>query len=192
MSDPNPEQSLYQIASQQAGYFTIAQAREAGFTRRQASYYAQTGRWTRIRRGIYRLPFYPASPHEDLFVAWLRTGESAAISHESALALYGLSDVLPQQIHLIVSRTTSRRHEGLQLHTPELAPDEVVHFEGLPVTTVARTIADVAANGLAEELVTQAIDQALERGLMSRQALLRMARCRGGRMLELVQRALKE
>ena len=66
MTEGNRDQRLYQVINQQAGYFTAAQARRAGYSRRQLSYYADRGRWTRVRRGIYRLVYYPNSPHEDL------------------------------------------------------------------------------------------------------------------------------
>ena len=41
-------------------------------------------------------------PNEDLFIAWLETGPNSVISHDSALALYDLSDALPAAIHLTV------------------------------------------------------------------------------------------
>ena len=111
---------LYQIAEDQAGYFTASQAQEAGFSWERLSYYVTTGRFSRIQRGIYRLVQFPASPYEDLFVAWLRIGLESVISHESALYLYDLSDVLPGEIHVIMPRSGSRRRKGLRLHTNQL------------------------------------------------------------------------
>jgi hypothetical protein len=55
------------------------------------------------------------------------------------------------------------------------------------VTTVPRTLADVAAAGLAEEKVRQAIREAIERGLTSPETLWRYARKRGGRFQTIVQ-----
>jgi len=185
-------EALYPIAEQQAGYFTAAQAKAAGYSQRQLTYYVKTHRFDRIRRGIYRLTHHPASANEDLFLAWLQVSPQAVISHENALALYELSDALPASVHLIVPPQTSRRHPGLLLHTNRLSTDEVTWFGGLPVTTVPRTILDVAASGLAEELVMQAIDQALQRGLVLANTLRTAAECRGGRARRLVQRALRE
>jgi len=81
-------------------------------------------------------------------VAWLKCGPKSAVSHESALALYDLSDVLPAGVHVTVPRTASRRRKGIRLHTSRLRPADVVKREGLPVTSVPRTIADVARAGL--------------------------------------------
>lgn len=181
---------LYRTAEAQAGYFTAAQARHVGFSRALLSYYAQTNLFERIRPGIYRLKRFPASPNEDLFVAWLRTGPQSVISHDSALVLYDLSDLLPDAIHLIVPRTASRRHPGLRLHTNRLQPEDVTHYAGLPVTAVQRTIVDMIASGLSEELVQQAIGDALRRGMVTADQLRDAANLQGGRALRLIEQAL--
>lgn len=178
---------LYEIAENQAGYFTARQAHSAGFSKERISYYVSTGRYSRIQRGIYRLVQFPGSPYEDLFVAWLKTGPDAVISHESALYLYGLSDVLPGEIHVIMPRTGSRRRKGIRLHTNRLNPDDVTRREGLPVTNAARTIIDVAASGIAEEHLRQAVYEAIRQGLADRDELLAMASRRSSR----VQRNIK-
>ena len=189
VSSPNHDQ-LYQIAETQAGYFTAAQARVAGFSPALLSYHVRADLFERIRPGIYRLNRFPASPHEDLFIAWLRVGPCAVISHDSALALYDLSDLLPNEIHVIVPRTVSRRHPGLRLHTNRLEPGDVTYYDGLPVTTVSRTIVDMAASGLSEELVWQAAAEALRRGLTTRDQLRTKASQRGGRVHSLVDKIL--
>ncbi len=181
---------LYEIAENQAGYFTASQAQEVGFSWERLSYYATTGRFSRVQRGIYRLVQFPGSPYEDLFVAWLKVGLEAVISHESALYLYGLSDVLPSKIHVIMPRTGSRRREGIQLHTNRLNPGDVTLREGLRVTSPARTILDVAASGVAEEQIRKAVREAIQQGLTDRERLLSMASRRGGRVLRLIDRIL--
>lgn len=177
---------LYDIAESQAGYFAAHQARACGFSWERLSANVKTGRFMRIRQGIYRLAQFPGSAFEDLFVAWLRAGAEAVVSHESALALYDLSDVLPAEVHLIVPRTASRRRRGMRQHTHQLEADEITFREGLPVTTVPRTLADVAAAGLADEQIRLAIEQALERGLTSEGEIVQYASKRGGRMARIV------
>lgn len=177
---------LYEIAESQAGYFTAKQAREVRFSWERLSSNVKNGKFLRVNRGIYRLIHFPGSAHEDLFVAWLRTGPNSTISHESALSVYELTDVLPGIIHVIVPRTASRRRKGLRLHTNRLKPEEITRREGLPLTTAVRTIADVAAAGLAEEQIRQAIREALQRGLASREELLVQAAHRGGRAAQII------
>lgn len=177
---------LYETAESQAGYFTASQAQGHGFSWERLSDNVKRGRFLRLFRGVYRLSHFPSSAYEDLFVAWLRTGLHATISHESALTLYNLSDVLPGEIHVIIPRNASRRRPGLRLHTNRLKPEERTIREGLPVTTPARTIADVAMDGLARELVVQSIREAVNRGLTSREELLAQADYRGGRARKII------
>ncbi|HNS51651.1 MAG TPA: type IV toxin-antitoxin system AbiEi family antitoxin domain-containing protein [Anaerolineae bacterium] len=184
--------ALYLAAEQQAGYFTAAQARQASFSRSLLSYHVGSGRFVRVRPHVFRLAQFPASSHEDLYVAWLEAGAQAVISHDSALALNDLSDLLPAQVHLTVPRTASRRRLGMTLHTKRLSPQEVTRYEGLPVTTIQRTLVDVAAAGLADEQVRLVIRQAVRRGLVTREALLALAAQRRGRLKHLIVEALKE
>ena len=182
---------LYETAENQAGYFTASQAQNCGFSWERLSDNVKRGRFMRLYRGVYRLTHFPSSPHEDLFVAWLRTGPQAVISHQSALSLYNLSDLLPGEIHVIIPRSASRRRSGLRLHTNSLKPEEITTREGLPVTTVARTIADVAIDGLAKELVVQAIHEAVNRGLTSQEALLAQADYQAGRAKRIIDETFK-
>lgn len=183
---------LYEIAEGQAGYFTASQAGKVGFSWERLSMNVKTGKFLRITHGVYRLAHFPASSFEDIFVAWLKTGQSSIISHESALLVYDLSDVLPAEIHVIVPRTASRRRKGIRMHTNLLRPDEIAAREGLPVTTVARTIADVAASHLAEEQVRLAIREALDRGLVTPEELRSQAEKRGGRAKLIIDNLLRE
>lgn len=180
--------ALYRIAEQQGGYFTTAQATKARFNRKLLWHHQRNGKLLRGAHGLYRLSQYPASPVEDLFVAWLRCGPNAVISHDSALALYDLSDVVPSEIHVTVPRTASRRRKGLRLHTTRLLPTDINKREGLPVTSVPRTIADLAKAGLAEELIGAAIRQALERGLTDPRSLWAEGRRRGGRAARVIKK----
>lgn len=182
--------ALYAVAEAQAGYFTTSQAAQVGYSRSLVAHHAAAGNFTRARQGVYRLSHFPGTAHDDLFVAWLNAGPRSVLSHDSALALYGLSDVLPSQIHLTLPRTSSRRRHGIRMHTSSLLPAEVTARDGLPVTTVARTIADVIRAGMSSEHVEQAIAEALERGMVSESDLEAEAMTRGGRVARVVSAAL--
>lgn len=181
---------LYAIAESQAGYFTSHQAIDAGVDRSILSRQVGAGRLRRVRHGLYRLVHFPSAPHEDLVVAWLETGPGSVISHDSALALYNLSDALPSEIHVTVSRTASRRRPGIRLHTNHLSPQEITQRSGVAVTTVPRTIADVAAGGLSEEFVIQAVREAVLNGLATPDELLSAA-C-SEHLRKLIRRSLEE
>jgi predicted transcriptional regulator of viral defense system len=182
---------LYQIAEDQAGYFTTQQAHEAGYSGERLSDLTARGQFKRIYRGIYRLPHFPTTRFEDLQVDSLRTGQDSVISHESALAVYELSDILPVTTHIIIPRTGSRRREGIQLHTHTLQDDEITKREGLRVTTVERTIADVIVSGYSYQHVQQAIQEALQRGLTTESKLRKQAERRKGRVAKYISQILE-
>jgi len=181
---------IYPLAESQAGYFTRQQAAEVGVDSARLSRQVAAGRLMRAAPGVYRLVRFPASPHEDLMIAWLQTGPGSVISHDSALALYDLSDALPNEVHVTVPRTASRRRPGMHLHTQRLASDEVTRRNGMAITSPARTIADLALVGLAEELIAQAVQQALARGLALPDEIVAAGRTR--RVREMLRRAVEE
>lgn len=190
-SPPRPDPDLlFSVAEGQAGYFTTAQAERAGYSRGLVAHHAKTGAFERVRSGVYRLTRFPGSPREDLYIAWLEAGPRAVVSHDSALELYGLSDLLPAETHLTLPRTSSRRRTGIRMHTTALDSSDIAVRDGLPVTTVARTIADVARSGGASELIVQAVHEALDRGLVTRDELEHEATLRGGRSKREIQAAL--
>lgn len=186
---------LFEIASEQHGYFTAEQARACGFAWDLLTYHTRTGRFIRVRRGLYRLRDYPSSPHEEVMAAWLAIGKNlAVVSHESALDLLDLSNVIPDAVHLTVPR--SKRHlptlPGVTIHTTTrpLRPDDVITRDGIRLTAAARTIVDTAETGTAPEQVELAITQAVERGLTTPEHLCQAARERNRRVAELVCDAL--
>jgi predicted transcriptional regulator of viral defense system len=91
---------LFETAAGQSGYVTTKQAAEAGYSTHLLRKHIHAGRVTRPQRGIYRLVHFPATAHEELVTAWLWSEQAAVISHQTALSLHGLSDVLPAQVHL--------------------------------------------------------------------------------------------
>ncbi len=188
---PSPDR-LFSIAEGQAGYFTTGQARQAGYSRGLVAHHSKSGAFERVRPGVYRLARFPGSAREDLYIAWLEAGPRAVISHDSALELYGLSDLLPAQTHVTLPRTSSRRRSGIRMHTTAVGTTEVTVRDGLPVTSVARSIADVARSGGSTELIGQAVHEALARGLVSEAELRDQAAKRGGRAKREILAALAE
>ena len=166
--NPSKEFSLYEIAEDQAGYFSLAQARELGLQRNQIYRELERGKFERAAWGVYRFVQFPASRFEAIHVAVLHAGEEAVVGFDTALYIYDLSDLIPDEIHLILPRTSSRRRTGIRMHTTSLEAEDITLWEGLPITTVARTIADVAGAHQAEDHIDLAIHQALRRGMTTR------------------------
>ena len=197
-SDAGPNVAgLFLLASEQGGYFTSVQAHGHGFTKQLLAHHAGTGRLQRRRRGLYRFRDYPSSPREEVMAAWLAAGkEKVVVSHESALDLLGLSDVVPASIHLLVPRARRwfRAPPGATLHTTTypLNSGEMVVRQGIRVTAPVRTILDVAEAGTAPEQVIFAVTQARERGMLVVPYLRQAAEQRDQRVQQLIDQSLSE
>ncbi len=189
--------ALFATASEQHGFFTTRQAAQAGFSRRMLTHYARSGEFIRERRGVYRFRDYPASPRAHIQSACLAAGPAdAVVSHESALELLDLSDVVPRTVHVTVPRhrRSRRAPSGATIHTARHppVPAEVVERDGLRVTAPARSIADAAAWGTAPDQIVAAIVDALERGIATVEDLRAAARRRGRRVVDLVELGIAE
>jgi predicted transcriptional regulator of viral defense system len=163
---------LYETAAAQAGLFTTRQAAEAGYSPQLLAHHLKTGRVTRERRGVYRLVHFPVDEHEELAAVWLWTGQEGVFSHDTALALHDLSDVLPSKTHLTLPTSWRGRRlrgpSGVVLHHGDVPPRERSWFGPVPATNPARTLRDCAAAHLSVDLLRQAFQQARRRGLVRR------------------------
>jgi predicted transcriptional regulator of viral defense system len=162
---------LFETASAQEGYFTTRQAAEAGYSPQLLLKYIRAGRVTRAQRGIYRLVHFPAGEHEDLVATWLWSERAGIISHQTALALHGLSDALPAHLHLTLPAAWRRRRfrvpAGVVLHHADISPDDRTWFGAVPATSAQRSLNDCAREGMSPDLLRQAARQAIRRGLVA-------------------------
>jgi predicted transcriptional regulator of viral defense system len=162
---------LYETAASQDGLFTSRQALEAGYSPPLLIHYQRKAKVARVRRGIYRLIHFPAPENEHLSVAWLWSEQAGVISHQSALALHGLSDILPSRIHLTLPGSWRHRRfrvpADVVLHHADVPQVDRTWFGAVPITTPRRTLEDCAKDGLSPEILRQAVQQAIRRGLVS-------------------------
>jgi predicted transcriptional regulator of viral defense system len=150
-----------------------------GYSRPNLFFQAKRGKFIRISRAVYRISLFPNSSLDDLFLAQITSGLNSVISHESALSLHDLSDSLPGDIHITFPRTSSRRRKGIKYHTKRFSEDEVTYYEGLKVTTVARTIIDLIESGFNPIQTKKSIDQAFDRGMITKDELLAQVKKKG-------------
>ena len=70
MTDRIDHDGLYRVAESQAGHFTTEQALATGMDRSTLRHHARPGgRYERVRRGLYRLRYFPSIPHEHIVAA---------------------------------------------------------------------------------------------------------------------------
>jgi predicted transcriptional regulator of viral defense system len=171
---------LYETAETQQGFFTTKQAKAAGFAENTHPYHVQVGNWVREHRGIYRLAQFPQADRPDL-VLWSlwsknRNQETEGIySHQTALSLHDLSDLNPSQLHMTVPTHFRRNSEIpgiLVLHHADFPAGDVETAQGFKFTRPLRTILDlVEADTVEPSFIRQALRQALQRGLITRQQI---------------------
>jgi hypothetical protein len=167
---PPPHDRILDLASTQSGYFTLTQAIEAGFT--SAEQLQIQERVELAAEGVYRFVHYPPSDHEDLVVTWLQTEKLGVFSHDTALALHELSDILPARQHITVPPGW-KPVEGMRLsantvvHYGTVSEAEMSWMGPVPFTKPLRTLFDCIEKGLTPDLVIQGIEDARRRGMIS-------------------------
>lgn len=153
------------LASGQHGVFARTQVARLGATKDMIAQRVTAGRWERLGRDVFRLAGSPRSWRQSLMAACLGWGEGAVVSHRAAAALRLLAGCMPGPVELTVPLTRRRSAPGT-IHRNVLPPVDVTTVEGIPVTTVARTLMDIASVA-PRDTVEEALDDALRRGLVT-------------------------
>lgn len=158
---------LFTLAAQQGGYFTAAQAKHLGYSYQAQAHHVGVGNWHRFDRGLFRLAEWVPELHDDLNRWALWSKGRAVISHETALAVHGIGELESPRVHLTVPRGFSMRDTAVILHLCDLPGVDVAEHMGFPLTTVVRSLVDVASLGADEEQMARAIEEARGTGLLT-------------------------
>jgi predicted transcriptional regulator of viral defense system len=167
---------LFRLATEQAGFFSAAQARQLGYSYQAQAHHTNAGNWIRIDRGIFRIPDWPSAPHDEL-VRWsLWSRGEAVISHESALAVHGIGELESRRTHLTVPPGFRRRDPEVTVHHATLTAAEVEDRGGFRVTSVARSVVDAIATSAGDnDQLERVVEDALAAGRISRRTLRSVA-----------------
>jgi hypothetical protein len=142
MDAPNWERRAAEAAVQ-AGIFTARQAALTGTTRGALQSKVARGEWVRRSTGLYtpadRLPQELDAERFAIAVY----GPRVALSHTTAADLYGLPVPRGRAVHITVPRNVKRApHEGITVHRRQLSVEECPLVQGMPMTSMARTLID--------------------------------------------------
>jgi len=171
----NPDK-LYRIAETQQGYFTTGQAVRCGYPTSNHVYHLKAGTWRREYRGIYRLTRFPVSDEAQyvLWSLWSRNRTEipqGVYSHQTALALFDLSDLMPRRLHMTVPPAFRRNApipDVLVLHRGNLIPDEIEERQGYRVTRPLKAVTDLLTDSaVSADHLQQALKQGMKRGLIT-------------------------
>jgi very-short-patch-repair endonuclease len=138
-----PDSRLASLASRQHGIVTARQLTALGISATERRYRVRVGRLHPIHRGVYAVGHRNLSENARFIAAVAAIGADAALSHVSAAALWSLTSS-GRDVDVTTTRGVKSR-PGIRLHVVRaLAPTDVTRRHGIPVTTPARTILDLA------------------------------------------------
>lgn len=177
------------LASQQWGLVTSVQAKNSGVDLSSLRRLAERGGLARIRHGVYANTATALSAELEIKAQWLalrpelmaaeRAGDpalavDAVVSHTTAAELWGIGDLWPDGIHFTVKNRRRSRQPDVRFHRADLTDmDWVLHPEaGIPVTNVARTIADLAQSGHEINHLLDLVADAARKSIVNEQDLL--------------------
>jgi very-short-patch-repair endonuclease len=137
-----------QIASRQRGRMTRRQLLASGVSGSAIDRRLRSGRLIAVHDGVYGLPHTAELPLADEAAALLACGPGAALSHHSAATLWGLRPGRARPVHVTIPEDRGRPLlRGVIVHRSRiLTPADIRVVDGLPVTSPARTLLDVAAS----------------------------------------------
>ena len=173
--------ALVETLGRQHGVVSRTQLLQLGMSSRSIERRKAAGEFVGVHSGVYRVAVAPMSEMQRLWAALAAAGDEAVVSHRAAAALWSLRGVSAQvpEISVIHERP---RLAGCHVHRMQrlAPPDLVLREDGLPITSVARTLLDLGAVIHPNQVGRAAID-ALHRRLVSWGQLAEVLVREGGR-----------
>ena len=158
--DPPPEARLARIAGRQHGVVTHRQLAALGIRGTAVARRVAAGRLVRLYRGVFAVGHVQRTRETRWIAAVMACGQGAALSHLDAAALWQIYESRGRAIHVTTTTRSPRTLAGIRVHRARrLDPADVTKKDGIPVTTVARTLIDLT-DVLASDRVLRAIREA--------------------------------
>ncbi len=142
------------LATRQHGVASRRQLRSLGFGEEAIKAALAEGRLAPVHEEVFAVGHTRVSQRGHWWAAVLAYGPGALLSHHSAATLWELRRSRRRPVHVTAAcgRQGVRRREGIWIHRCKLRHEEATRHEGIPVTTVARTLFDLAEVAPFEEL----------------------------------------
>ncbi|MFT0847691.1 type IV toxin-antitoxin system AbiEi family antitoxin domain-containing protein [Actinomycetaceae bacterium L2_0104] len=147
---------LAEVSESQWGMITSAQANTRGVSHMNLTRLTKSGDLIRLSHGVYKDAGAPGSEYDELRSAWLASDPTrlawdrlkekpgnVIVSGESAAMLHGIGDLRGMRSEFTTPSRKQTQRADVHYRTRILTSDDVVVREGLPVTTLERTIADL-------------------------------------------------
>jgi hypothetical protein len=149
-----------ELAERQHGVVARRQLMTLGVGRGGIDRRVRAGRLHRVHAGVFAVGHRHLSRHGRWLAAVLACGSGAMLSHRSAAALWGMLVTSGSRIDVVTPTRTRHNREGIALHrVRSLHEEDCATTEGIPVTSVSRTLIDIAPVVLPRQL-RRAVDEA--------------------------------
>ena len=167
------EMRLNEVAARQHGVISRTQLIDLEMPASRIDHWVRSGRLTRIHQGIYRVgPI--SSPHTHLLAAALACGDGAVVSYRTAGRLCGCIARGTDEVEVTISGRRIQSRAGIRVHRVRaFRPEDTTVRNGVPTTSVARTLLDLASV-LAERELEAALSEALALKIVNRMAIDRV------------------
>jgi hypothetical protein len=165
----SPDERIARTASAQHGLVTHEQVMEAGLSYSALRHRVASGRLVKAGHRVYAVPGAPATWERSALAACLGAGRGAVLSHRSAATAWQFPLPGTEIVHIAVLARSSARYStpGVQVHTTRsLSPVDRTTIGRLPVTTIARTLVDLAG-GLEPEPLARVVEDVLGKRMVT-------------------------
>ncbi|HWA55047.1 MAG TPA: type IV toxin-antitoxin system AbiEi family antitoxin domain-containing protein [Solirubrobacterales bacterium] len=163
--------SAWTLAAKQHGVVARRQLLELGLSAQSIQHRLANGRLHRVHRGVYAVGRPALDQKGHWMAAVLACGRGAALSFESAAALWGIGP-LPVTVEVTIPVASPRRCGDIRVHRrPNLLPTHVTVHDAIPVTKPVRTAIDLATR-LGSARLERMVNEADRLGLFSPEGLL--------------------
>jgi very-short-patch-repair endonuclease len=162
------------VALQSKGLTTTQHLLDAGLSSGAIARRVKDGRLHHKHRGVYAIGRPDLPPEAEMWAAALALGEDAVISHTAAAWLWGFWEKQPTPPFDVTVPRRARRRAGIRVHqATTLTREDWTWWRGVPVTTVARTLDDLARTLSSVRPLTRAVHEAESLGRISHEQLQR-------------------
>ncbi len=181
---------LFNLAAEQGGYFTAAQAKKIGYSYQAQAYHVGASNWLRVDRGLFRLAEWVPDLHDDLARWTLWSRGRGVVSHETALSVHGIGELESAQVNLTVPAGFVPSDDAVRLHYADLPDDDVLDRTGFRITTIMRALIDVAGVSADDDQLGRTIQEALGLGAFTLRQLRSRAEAIDARAALRIERAI--
>lgn len=163
---------IYEVAADNYGIVTAAQARGLGISKSELSRWVDTGRLERRGRGVYKLVMHTPTELDPYAEAVALVGDDSFLLGETVLAMHGLALVNPRKLSIGTPKRT-RKTLPSWIGAVTVNGKDITRYEGIPSQTVTEAILDCRGRVLAERL-RDAADTARQSGLITKSEYQRL------------------